>query len=109
MASMYHFVSGKKGTKFFEGEEYVPPGKMRVSCLFFREARKVLGTDELIIEVPIKTTNVEFKQILSERYPKLSAILETGIVAVGNGLNRFLTTIKPGDVVGLMENTQMRD
>jgi molybdopterin synthase catalytic subunit len=55
---------------------------MQITLLFFANLREIVGTKEIILEIPVNSTVADLKETIAELYPLLVPHLETTLISV---------------------------
>jgi molybdopterin synthase sulfur carrier subunit len=74
---------------------------MKIKVLFFAETKRVVGLDGT--ELNFDGVNIsDLREILRDKFPSLSEILENSAFAVNKKYARLQTVLKEGDIVALI-------
>lgn len=72
-----------------------------VKVKLFAYCKKLVGKDEIKIELGNQTTVADVKKIILKRYPQLSSLMSPCIIAVNHTVGNESTLIKHQDEVAL--------
>jgi molybdopterin converting factor small subunit len=79
---------------------------IQVKVCFYSYLKELTGCAETSEEVPPGTTLGELHSRLAQRYPKLSAMTKSTLLAVGVDYQPVAYVLKPGDEVSLFPPVQ---